>query len=383
MRRVVLAISALLLAIVSAGAATEGKVPLKTFLHGRLESMKGRRVVVVYDFRSELQLLDFESVNPFLVRASGDWRIEDGKLTVSGSSAFRWKPVLEADLRIRYKATLRDGRDAGVVLVEPGLTSRCILFALGDTFFSTKDRQRTLAHMITCCGVDEAGSGGENVFRYVDRSWIPVLVPGKEVQVELAKRGERNHMVIGETVLQGGDIGIRMPRVQAALCVIGVAASWSELRIEALLDPEWLRANDIQWDAGEDSELEKPADEPADEPAAEPPGADELAQVLGWLRVVGDVQATKRDREQAARKIIDRKRIMDVPPVVRSGILYSADETSRELGYEMLKAITGKTLGYSPRLDSEKRRDAVGRWWAWITANRAKIDRDEEKGGER
>jgi hypothetical protein len=102
-----------------------------------------------------------------------------------------------------------------------------------------------------------------------------------------------------------------------------------------------------------------------------------------WLEVVKDREASLEDREAAAEKIIDRKRICDVPHVVMSGLLYAGDETSRELGIKILKGITGKNMGYGADDSVERRKSAIERWWAWIRQNRPKIDKDEAEGGER
>ncbi len=64
------------IAVGAAHAAPTKGVPLSTVLRGKVESMEGRRVRVVYDFSSPTHTLDFVEVNPFLATAAGSWRIE-------------------------------------------------------------------------------------------------------------------------------------------------------------------------------------------------------------------------------------------------------------------------------------------------------------------
>jgi hypothetical protein len=364
-------------------AAPDGATSLKSFLHGNLIAFEGRRVVVEYDFSSPLQLLDFEPVNPFLLDTKGSWRIVGGKLVAAGTGAFRWKPVLDPDLKVRHKITPRDGRDVGVVLVEPDVTPRCIVFTVADRFLSTKDRQRTHAHMITCCGVVEAGSRNSNVFRYVDRSWKPTVTPGEELTVDLTKVEARNSMVVGGTTLEGRDVGVRLPEVQVAMFVLdGAGASWSLLRIEAVLSESWLREKGIAWDEKADSGR-KPRKPTEEKPVEEGPPDEEMLRAKKWIETLGDLDAPMERREEAAQKLIERKRICDVPHVVRAGHLYSGDLTTRTLAIRVLEGVVGKNLGYNPKAGTERRKVAVGRWWAWVRQNRGKIDKDEEAGGSR
>ena len=368
-------------AIASSEAAPVGSRSIKEVLHGRVEWLKGRRVAVTYDFQSELQLLDFESVNPFTAPARGEWRVEDGKLVMAGSGAFRWKPALDADVTVKFTATPKDGRDTGVVLVEPAMTNRCVVFAIADTFFSNKDvGARPHAHMINCCGVPERGSDRENVFRYVDRTWTPEIVPGQEVTVEIEKRGDRNRMTMKDAVLEGTDVGIRLPKIQVALYVLTAKASWTSLRIEGDLDARWLLDNDVAHDPTAKRSDPEAAEPAAEEPEGPPPG-DPFGQVKAWLEVIKNLRADIKDREASAERIIARKRICDVPYVVMSGLLYSGDQTSRDLGIRILKGITGKNLGFSAKLDAARRKTSLRKWWAWIRQNRAKIDKDEEELG--
>jgi hypothetical protein len=191
-------------------------------------------------------------------------------------------------------------------------------------------------------------------------------------------------MVMKDAVLEGADIGIRLPKIQVALYVLGARASWTSLRIEGDLDAKWLLENDIAHDP-----TAKPPEPEPDEPAAdepdEPTPGDPFAQVREWLAVIKDVRADIAKREEAAQHIIDRERICDVPQIVMAGLLYSGDETTRELGIRILKEVTGKNLGYSARADIDRRKAAIKNWWTWIRMNRSKIDKDEEEaaGGER
>jgi len=361
-------------------AAPMGSRSIKEVLHGRVEWLKGRRVAVTYDFSSQLQLLDFEGANPFNALAKGAWRVEEGKLVVAGSGAFRWKPSMDANVDVTVTVAAKDGRDAGVVLVESNMTNRCVVFAIADTFFSKKDRgARPRAHMINCCGVPERGADKETVFRYVKRLWEPVVKPGQAVELKVAKRGDMNRMELLGAKLEGRDVGIRIPKIRVALYVLESKASFTSLRIEGDLDSKWLLENDILHDP---TEADRPApDEPEDDGGEDEPAEDPFLRVRGWIETIKDASAAREEREKAAEALIKRKRVCDVPIVIMAGLLYSSDAVARELGIKVLKGITGKSLGYDPSADAGKRKSSIAKWWTWIRKNRSRIDKDEKSGG--
>jgi len=380
----------------SAPAEPTKGVPLSTVLRGRVESMEGRRVRVVYDFSSPTHTLDFEEVNPFLASAAGSWRIESGALVAEGVGALRWRPVLETDFKVTFKVKLREPHDVGGIVVEPVMSERAVIYAIADRFYSKRDRQREDAHMINCLGVKEPFSDSEsqNVFRYVQRKWEPVVSAGAELTVSFGKSGKQSFLELGGTRLEGTDIDHDFAKVCAGLYVLESGASFTQVTIEGVLDADWLDSAGVSYDPAAHKDggraPERPTSpdgrrpEPRDDGTGDRDGVDEMVRVRSLLRKVKNTDLPDADREKAAEEIRTRKRIADVPQIMMEGLLYEDDETTRRLGIDMLKAITGTTLRYNYReKDSGDRNKAAGEWWTWITKFRTKIDRDMEKGGAR
>ncbi len=349
------------------------------FAGGKVERFKARRITITYDLSRESALQDFDVVNPFLVLASGGFEVSDGALQAEGSNALVFKGVFEADVSVDMTLTSETPRDLGLVLLTPGLTDQFLLFSLADTFFSKKDRQKPLQHMITVVGARDGGGSGESLFRYLKRSRTPTLKEGAEIKVRLLKRAGRNQLSFAGKTLSATDRYGKFPRVRPGLFVLRSKMTVTELSISGRLTEAFLNENRIEFDPEEVDEQALPLEEaPAAGAESEeepdrggPPrgGRRDESDARGLVRKLRDKRLSDDEREEAA-KGLSRKNVKKDELKALIDCLYSDDLTTRKLAILALKKATGKTLGYNPKASEEARKKAVRNWFRYLMQNR-------------
>src|SRR2546426_941577 len=76
-------------------APPTGSVPVEQFFHGKIVSLSGRDIEMVYDFEDVHQLEDFELALPFRALKTIVRSIDGGQLHLTGTGSLRHKAVFE------------------------------------------------------------------------------------------------------------------------------------------------------------------------------------------------------------------------------------------------------------------------------------------------
>ncbi|MHC4469652.1 MAG: hypothetical protein ACYS99_01690 [Planctomycetota bacterium] len=357
------------------------------FTGGKVEKFKARRIALRYDLSDAKALGDFAEANPFLTPPSGGFTIAGGALKARGVGALVHKGVFEADVGVEMTLTSKKPQDIGVVLLEPGVTERFLLYALADTFFSTHDRQPTHQHMVTMVGAKDEGPEGSQ-FRYLNRTREPRLKAGKPIEVQVLKRGKRNRFYFAGTTMDAEDRDRygTLDEVQPGLFVLKSEMTVTKLRITGKLTKAWLEKVGISYDPKEkDDEAVKEFKPPKGNvvPVPDPndrggggggrsgwPGG--RSGALGLVGKIRDTKLSEKERKEAAKGLTkENVKLNELRALI--DCLYSDDLLTRTLAIQVLSKVTGKTLGYHPKAPANARKKAIRSWGRYLMENRDKF----------
>jgi len=366
-------------------AAAKKTTAVQAAFRGKVAKFKARRITLEYDLTKEESFEDFFELNPFLAEPHGGFRIdaENGAIVGDGLGALCHKAVFEADVAISFTVVSPKPYDIGLTLLQPGLTDQFLLFSLADTFFSIKDRQTPRQHMITVVGAKDGGGGrGESLFRYLIRSKTPVLKAGREIEVEVLKRGNRNRFVFGKKTLSTEDRYGKFPEVQPAFFVLNSSMRITKLTIKGKLTEAWLKKHEIPWDPKEVDKEKLPEikvprqNRSGKDPTGRRGGSrDRGGTAFGGRGLIGrlsDSSLDEKDRQKAADGLTkDNVKKDEFRGLI--DCLYKTDLTTRTLAIKVLKRVTGKTLGYHPKAPENSREKAIRAWWKYLRDNRERF----------
>jgi hypothetical protein len=355
------------------GPAATTATPQSVF-RGKVESFKGRRIELRYDFADAVQGEDWAEVHPFVLPPrQGGWRIEGGALRGSGSVSYRLRAVFDGDVSLEATMDSEKGKDFGAAVIsEEGSTFT--LFSVNDAFFSIRDNSLPNQHMVTTFLPSGTGPGGTTYWRYVQRTYEPRVAPGK-VRISLRKKGAANEFKFGEGgTLAGNDVEATVgPEYSPAFCILESNAVVTGVKVTGVLSAAWLRSKNIPFEELEPKEPETPA--------ATGPGAAAGADSDAWkalVRIVTDATKPKEDREKAAKDLVAGKEKRAVRPMI--DLMYSdEDEVGREVGLFVLRGISGKDPGYRPSADKDTRLKSMDKVWAIWYGLRNLIEKEDAK----
>jgi hypothetical protein len=368
------------------------KSPIQKAFVGKVERFKARRVTLSYDLTKKESLSDFDEVNPFLAEAKGGWKCDGKALVGIGTGAIMHKAVFEADVAVNLTVISRTPRDLGVTLLQPGLTDQFLLFSVADTFFCLKDRQSPKQHMITVVGAKDSGrKRGESLFRYLNRTKKPAMKADKAFEIEVLKRGKRNRFHFNGRTMDAEDRYGEFPEIQPALFVLNSEVRVTKLTIMGKLTEGWLKEHEIPWDPKEKDDQKLPSvkqrkGDMAPAPQAGGRGSDRgrrgeggggvdtggTSDAAGLIRKLMETSLAEKDRQKAAAGLTkDNVRKDEFRSLI--DCLYKDDLTTRTLAIQVLKRITGKTLGYGAKAPEKSREKAIRSWWKYLRDNRERF----------
>ena len=381
---------ALLLTVTRAEDVPKTVTAEQFFKGGQVEGFKARRITIRYDLSKESALDDFAEANPFLATPAGGFSIADGSLRAMGTGALVHKGVFETDLGVEVTLTAKEPNDVGVVLVEPGVTDKFLLFALADTYFSTEDNQPTHQHMITIVGAEDAPTGGGTEFRYLNRTMKPALPTEKPIEIQVLKKGKRNRFYFHKTTMDAEDRYGSFTELQPALYVLRSQMTVTALTITGKLSENWLTKQGIAFDPKEkDDQATKKFKSPRGRYVPAPKSGDRgggggrrggdrsgwprggRSGALGLVGKIRDAGSPEKDRAAAAKGLTkENVRLDELRALI--DCLYSEDLLTRTLAIQVLKNVTGKTLGYHPKAPEKQRKKAIRNWGRYLIENRDK-----------
>jgi hypothetical protein len=382
MRRssVLILLAAISLAPRAGAEEAKTEVEIQSLFAGKVEKFRARRIHLTYDVSDPKCLLDFVVANPFLVTRTGGFEVKDGALVGRGTAAILHKAVFDADLTIELTLRSESPNDIGVALIPPAKPETYLLFSLADTYFSLKDRQDPKQHMITVVGAEDTAPAGDVVFRYLKRATKPELKADKDLDVVVQKSGTRDRFAFGGVKLDAEDRYGKFEEVQPALFVLKSAMTITSLKISGRIAESWLKDHHVKWDPGEKDDeaapdIPKPAADPEPGPGRrgwpprrgwEPEGNQGASGLVTRLR---DKDLDEAKRRKAAEGLTKENVKLDQLRALIDALM-DEDLTARTLAIDVLKRVTGKTLGYHPNAPEKARRDAFRTWFRYMMQNR-------------
>lgn len=339
--------------------AKDDRVALDEFFRGRIAALDGKDVTIRYDFKDRDQLEDWRPGLFFRIEKSQDSRFSwlDGKLELVGTVAVRHVAAWKGDVSVRARIVVDADQDLGGALVPFPESEEFATFTLVERYFHGWDGSDGGTHSIIKFGKQwrERGSTSDYLgFRYVSRKPPDVpLVPGRAMEIAFGIERRKLFFDAGPTELDGKDLGTRLDEVQPAFYAIEGRMLVDDVVITGRLDTNWLKERGI------DLRLAKPL----------PPDgldADTLALIEGYpddgtqpsalLEVVADTARPEPARKAAAAALGAGPRAVVTRLI---DLLYSGDETTRELGIDIVKSLLGSTYGYRASASAKSRSAAI------------------------
>jgi len=219
--------------------------------HGRIVSLEKRRVTLFYDFEDAAQLEDFEEARPprLLDAGRSQFRIEDGRLVLEGSSSIRHRMESRGRIEARFTLNAEKQRDVGAVVTEPVLSDFYVVYDVFDYRFLGSG-----AMHIAACGLHE-DEGAEDlstglvnyrdIFSGNARKEAPA---GADVAVVVRKEGWKEYFRVGRVKGKGSSKGktADMESYQFGFFVHGTRASFDDLTLVCELSDEYLRMENLR-----------------------------------------------------------------------------------------------------------------------------------------
>jgi len=252
---------ALLLAIaLPAGAQGQGavhpksgkkRIALDKAFHGRILSLKKRRVTIAYDFEDPVQLQDFEEARPpRLLEATGKpARIEDGHLVLEGSTSIRHKMESAGGISATFKVRVNELKNVGAVVTEPVLSDFYVVYNLFDYRFNGNGAMHIAAvGLHEDEGAEDVSSGLVNFRDIFSGNLRRKVEVGQTVEVEVRKDGWKESFRVGDVKGKGSSKGKtkEMTACKFGLFVHESSASFDDLVLTCDLSDEYLELEGLR-----------------------------------------------------------------------------------------------------------------------------------------
>ena len=360
-----LALATLAAGTASAKVPSLGDVPIDRRFRGRIESLSGRRVKLVYDFDDPKQLQDFFYDRPFDHQGSGTFEWVDGKVRAAGIGGLRLDAVFEPDIVVTVKMAPGDpDRDIGLFLTAPRGLYHVMLFAAHESIFSAADGRAPGSQTIVELGGAKGQHRGGFDFRWVSQIPHDRIRPGVEALFRAEREGTTNRLRIDKSENNGKDYTSHFDVVAPGLYVGGGRATFDELVIEGTIDEDWLTRQRVALFLMDDLEhkanrLTKYDRKLVEFLAAHPGETDPMnpAEAVGLL---GLSRVNVLLRERLAEELPKRAELHTVLLALEP-LLGSKDDASRALGQRLLEACSPFDFGYSASATEASRQASADR----------------------
>ncbi|MEN8149841.1 MAG: hypothetical protein ABFS86_08465 [Planctomycetota bacterium] len=368
MPRILLLLGFLSLAL-SVGAAEEkgpakekGKkkplLALDELFRGRVTSLKGDVVEIFYDFNDEKQLDDWVTVKPFRVDGKLELKYENKGARLKGSGCLVHQISFTGKVDLEFDCTPWSEKDFGGIVAEEGQSDQFVLYSVNDLQFQKFDGGTRPGHMICRFGIiDPSEPEGTFPFRYVARGKAPEIQRYKKIRLVCKHDGKADEFVIGDKTLKGREPGRDLLDLIAGVYVAKSGCLVDNMTVRGKISPRWLKQS------GAELRLKTPPKpvevSPADMEAREKIKAfgKGTLDAVDLFLLIDNASVSKKVREEAAEALIGTGNTKLVSQIV--SLLYSEDEITRELANDVIKALCGKSFGFSAKDDEEKRSKAI------------------------
>jgi hypothetical protein len=354
-------------------APDAGRKPLlDELLKGRILRLDGNQVEIRYDFSDPAQLGDWVEYRPFRVMGEWEFKIEGDALKLKGSGALHHRATFLNEVEIEYDLVPWSDRDLGTVISEDAEGEQFVLYSVNDIYFQKFDGVRVPQHMITRFGVaDSSIKADEHAFRYVARGADPKIRTHQKIHIRAGKKGLDDHFLIGEREYKGVEPGRPITQLHVGVYTVKSSALFDDVIVRGKLSPVWVEREKVELALAAPPQPEAVGPSKEDQAAQERITRFEAGTVTGedLLPVLSDAGVSPALRQTAAASLAASGHRNVVPKAV--SLLYSEDLTTRQLGDQVIRALSGKNFGYDPRSDAEKRSKAIQKLLQYIQKNPA------------
>jgi len=360
---------------------TKAKQALNKFFHGRILKIKKNQVTIYYDFEDPDQLKDFEDARPprLLDASQNRVSIEGGRLVLEGSSSIRHKMEGKGKLKAHFYVRVGKQSNVGTVFTEPVLSDfYIVLNFFDDRFYGGGGLILAACGLHEDEGANDLSSGLVN-WRDIFKSDVKKKAPvGEDTEVEVWKDGWTEYCRVADVEGKGSSKGKckEMTTYQFGFWVHHSRATFDDLTLVVELTDQFLDLNnlraaiDVDW---EETPTTGPLAGVHDVPPRIRLQADAYAEGKGddreIIRAILSSSLPDQARDILSGLLVARKDPKVVPLLVDG--LYSEDKTSRRYAIDAIKAIVGKTFGYSPTASEKERSKAIQKLNAHLAENRS------------
>lgn len=343
---------------IRAGPSDAGR-PVDQVLKGRFLKLDGDRVEIKYDFSDPAQLEDWISTKPFRVLGEVKSEFENKTVRLEGTGAWCHRALFDDEVSLAFDLKPWTDKDLGAVVMESIESDQFVLFSLNDIYFQKFDGVRIPQHMITRFGVkDDSDGKNDQAFRYIARGKSPVIRKYETVRMTAEKNGIDDSMTIGDKKYSGVEMGRKLNDIRIGVYMVEGKAVVDNVVVKGRLSERWLEKENVALTLSRPLAVEEPEsraervalDKIEKRKAGELPPKDLLA-------VVSDPDVTEETRQAAATAVEESGDKTVVPHLVP--LLYSADDATRELAFGIVRKLVGRTFGYNPKGDPDKRSAAI------------------------
>jgi hypothetical protein len=364
-------------------APKEKLVPLEEFFRGKVLTIKGSFVEIEYSFDSAAELRDFQDSIPFRAKKDVAWKLEKGRVRLTGTGSMRHKAVFKDVAGATAEFQPVRNRDFGFAISEERESEVYTLYCVYDEYFGSTDNVFEPQNMIIkfLARDPKRNANGLQDWRYCgSRGQKPVIKRGGKYTVTAHREGLKSRLEIGDWVSKGKEAGRDLTAMMVSVYGYGADGRVLRLVVRGDLDPDFVARHKL--DLAPPPEPEKPAETEVDEGPQLP--ADETARVQARIadypartkpralaKMLRDTALPKTLRQAAAQRAQDAGS-MKIVPWLMDG-MYDDDVTSRRLSSQVFKGLTGKTFGYRADAGKDSRARALKKMAEWVQKNAAKL----------
>ncbi len=363
-----------------AAAQDEPKsVAITEFFKGKVvRATKKGEVEIHYDFEDATQLADFELNMPYRAIMTAERALERGQLRLKGTGSLRHKAVFSDEIGVQAALTPMRPRDFGFAVTEERESEVFTLYCIRDQYFSLGDGVTTEQNMVIkfIPRDPKVNKDGMQDWRYCgSRGPNPDVQRNVPLEVRVERGGNQSEMWFEGFHSKGKEAGRDLSTQMAAVYVHESDVKIDDLIVKGTLSSEFIERHGLDLSV----EIE-PEDEAAEaaEPELDPEVAAKARETIAAYplstkppviaKLLRDATLPEALRQEAVDRILTLANKRIVPFLVDG--LYAEEEAGRRLTFDAIQGLLGKSFGYRPGADEERRRKAISALNDYIAKHR-------------
>ncbi len=359
------------------------KVALADFFAGTVVEQDGRYVELSYDFSDVRQLTDFQASLAFRAIQSVAYKIERGKIRLTGTGSMRHKAVFQEKVAAAAAFTPQKNRDFGFCVSEQRESEIFTLYCVYDKYFSAGDGVFTPQNMIVkfIARDPKMDKDGMQEWRYCgSRGPKPEIKRRKTYQVSMAREGLKSQMKIdNDFKAKGKETGRDLTTMMLAVYGHTTDVVFDNLIVKGMLDAKFVEENNLATPKKpkrkpEPEVVEGAAEVPTDEAGrieARIAGYPKHTSARDLSKLLRDAKIPTELRAKAADRAVEVGSKKLVPFLVQG--LYDTKVDTRRVCMQAFEGLVGKSFGYRADAADKARSSAMKKINAYIKKNAAKF----------